>query len=504
MRGGWITGVVMVALLSGSAALAANSNSPTRQLLSISSTEFGGLPFRAYDQALSNSLSRQLTDPNAFINDPTNDTPLTPEQQKLLKVTNNLIYGSSNYTFTPAMNQFNNQDGYQAPGAPAPTVSQQRNIDFANNVLNGVVGNGRYSAGTAGRKEIISDYRQANGQGYLIGTQAGLIAIDDMRIGTWSHAKNASRMLGLGGSSIAGPVVQSYTGNPSSVMYESVVDNQFSNLIWASPFYIKHSMDDKDGYAGYDYDAKGVSLGFDHRFGNFLAGAAFTYSRGDYDEYDVRDDNTLDNYGFSLYGLYRAACSGFFGMVSGGYNYGDNDLRRWVTGAGVPGWQQNGNDTNSYYVGGTVGYDFSLSNCFTLTPSIGLYWEESRGKAFTSTGAIGNVAVSKFDNKAFIMPLELEASYRTRINECSSVGFGAFGGYTYDFKNDGASGSIRYDFIDALPIAVQGMQPGHSSWNAGANFRFDYKRFEGMLEYRYDGAKDYKAHRVSAELGVKF
>ncbi len=279
------------------------------------------------------------------------------------------------------------------------------------------------------------------------------------------------------------------------------MNNNFANRVWASPFYTWQDMGEKDNHEGYDYKAWGVSVGYDRAFGPVTVGGAFTYSRGDLDVDNVNDDNTIDNYGFSLYANYYA-CNGFFATLSGGYNYGDNDMQRYIT-VGNAGWQRDENHTNTYWVGGKVGYDWMVNSNFTLTPSIGLYWSESKGSDYTSTGVMGNLNYDKITQKSLMLPIDLMARYRVDLGCDSSVTFKAHGGYAYNFKKDGASGFMNYGF-DNSTVAINGAKPGRSSWNVGGGITYQRGRWDVGVDYRYDGRSKFDAHRISATLGVNF
>lgn len=292
-------------------------------------------------------------------------------------------------------------------------------------------------------------------------------------------------------------LIASNVSFPSSIMNES-----FVNRIWASPFYTKQDRDMRSGYYGWDYKAGGLSLGFDRWFGNFNVGAAFTYSRAKVSEDGANDDNKINNYSGWLYATYRA-CNGFFLNMTGGYNYGDNDMKRYI-GSTINRWQTASNHTSTWWIGGDVGYDFRASSNFTLTPSVGLYYLTAKSSAFAYQGAFVGAHVNEIKDKSLLLPVELTATYHSQLNECSAIDVNVSGGYTYNFKNDGAKGDMYYDYNPAYPIFIQGVKPGQNSWNIGAGLKYNYKRFDVGVDYRYIGGSDYKSHNVSATVGVKF
>lgn len=287
----------------------------------------------------------------------------------------------------------------------------------------------------------------------------------------------------------------------NSAMASAYMNNDLANRVWVSPFYVYQDMEKKDGYAAYSYKAYGGSLGYDRVFGPVTVGAAFTYSRGDYDEKGITDDTTIDNYGGSGYATYYSVCSGFWAGIAGGYNYGKNDLKSFDAIAND--WQVGKNHTNTYWAGGNLGYDFNLGPNWILTPSAGLFWSDSKSSSYNSTGPY-DMIVGKIKNKSLLMPLDLSATYTAHIDECSSVSVKVSGGYNYNIKNDGAEGSMRYNYAGSGSVFIQGVKPGRHGWNAGAGVKYTRNNIDVGVDYRYDGKKKYQGHRVSATIGVSF
>lgn len=280
----------------------------------------------------------------------------------------------------------------------------------------------------------------------------------------------------------------------NSAMASAYMNQNFANRIWVSTFYNNIDVDQKGSQvgSGYDYKAWGAALGYDHAFGDFTVGAAFTYSRGDYDAKGIHDDSSVDNYGVSVYGTYYN-CAGFFGSLYGGYNYGDNDIKMRDAGR----WAKGSPHSDSYWIGTELGYDFRVSESFTLTPTIGLLWMDSE----TSSYRIGGVRASSVDDKALLLPIDLAATYTHQLDDCSKIDLTVKGGYAYDFKNNRPDGVVS---VGGISSAVRGVSPGHHNWNIGAGVKYSNERFDVGVDYRYDTRKRYDSHFVSATLGIKF
>lgn len=279
------------------------------------------------------------------------------------------------------------------------------------------------------------------------------------------------------------------------------LNEYYSNRFWAAGLYNYQGLDKKDGYAAYDYRAWGGSVGYDRALGAFTLGAAFTYSRGEYDEDGLHDDNTIDNYAASLYASYFNCEYGFSASLYGGWNYAKNDMAQYD--AVNAGWQRGRNHTNSYWVGGDIGYDINLGESFTLTPSAGLLWLRAVGSEYRSHG-VYDMTVEKIRSRGLLLPVQLEAAYRVHNDACCSLTLKAAGGWAYDFKNDGGKGHMRYNHSEATPVLIQGVKPGRNNFNIGGGVTYNKRNFDIAVDYRYDWKTKYDAHRVSVTVGLRF
>lgn len=388
-----------------------------------------------------------------------------------------LIKGSKG-TFVPALQQV------LSGGAPAAFN------ESAGNIATVMTASGN---GTASGDAVVGALNILNGQSAAAGVDAANITVGEVGnvIAGRQDVLTAQRR-----------EASSQFGSDSA-MASAYMNRDFAKRIWAAPFYAKQEQKSKDGYQGYDYDAWGVSLGYDQAFGAFTVGGAFTYSQGDYDAKKVHDDNTIKNYGFSLYGQYYSACTGWFANIAGGYNYADNEWKRYES--ITANWQKGDNHTNSYWFGGSIGKDFAFgeNSNILVTPTVGLYYSHSTASAYNSRG-LADLAIGKLKGKSLTLPVNVAVSYRLDLDECSSLTFKLNGGYSYNFKKDGAKGNMRYDYAGADTIIVNGMENARHGWNAGAGVKYSYNQFDFGVDYRYDGKKKFSAHRVAATVGINF
>lgn len=392
----------------------------------------------------------------------------------------NIMMSHTNNTLVPAMAAL----GQAAQTGDAGAV--QMNAIFAN-VLNGT--------GIDGSVLTTSESEQ------VLRVMSGETAGSFAQVGQVTAAGLFSAMGGRADTIVAerSGMVEKFGSNAS--LASARMNSNFANRFWAAGFYQNQDMDTKDDYAGYKYKAWGGSFGYDRAFGPVTAGAAFTYSRGEFEQKGFHDDNKVDNYGVSLYANYYN-CSGFFADIYGGYNYGDNELKTWIPGAGV---LTGDNHTNTYWAGGRLGYDFKPNNSFTLTPTVGIYYSHSKSSAYTSSlNGLSAFNYNKISNHGWVLPIELTAKYKVDLDDCSSVTFSVTGGYNYNLTNKGARGSYGFAGVQDVTTTINGVKPGRSGWTAGAGVKYQRNRFDFSVGYRYDGKSKYDGHKVIGAIGVSF
>lgn len=288
----------------------------------------------------------------------------------------------------------------------------------------------------------------------------------------------------------------------------------FVSRIWASPFHNNINQRNKDNLLGYKYKMTGVTVGYDMMAGPVNVGAAFTYSKGDFDwNGPVADDNKIHNYGASLYAQYTTNL-GIFAAVDGGFNYGRNKWNNHLgalngpEGLAMNGWERGRNHTNSYWIGGTLGYDFKTCSDFSFTPTVGLYYQHAKSSGYDTrvdNDPLGEAFMvhGSYTQKSLLLPVEITAAYDRKISEDSKISLRATGGYTYNFMNKGTKGTSSIGGVSDT-INMRGMKSSRHTWNVGTGVNYNYKNFDIGVDYRYEAGKKYHDHSVTANVGVRF
>ncbi len=295
-------------------------------------------------------------------------------------------------------------------------------------------------------------------------------------------------------SGIANQLIGKRLGDLRSARSEICCDSNIINRFWASPFVTVHEESDREGYAPFRYKAVGGALGYDQSFGPLTFGGAAFYSRGRYQDkwsWGNGNTNTSDHYGLSVYGNWYVTEKVFFNGHAG-YQRSLHRIRRELVGANGD-YLTTKTHTGAWWLTGKAGYDFGPWRNVTVTPSIGLEYRRADNRGFTVSDSMGIpfLEVDTLKRHRFLMPVDVTAQYRLAVCDALSMTFRAGGGYTHDFNDRGAEGTMRYAGMNQS-VAIRNGKPKVDDWNVhlGANFTFR-ERWEFDADYRYEGVGGY-------------
>ena len=285
----------------------------------------------------------------------------------------------------------------------------------------------------------------------------------------------------------------------SDAMASAIVNSDHANRVWASGFGLWQDAGASGGDLGFRYDSGGIMAGYDRAFGPVMIGGAFGYTHGSFEDKAALDsDSKIDSYLVNISGTYNHQ-SGLFAGLMGGYLYTDYDMKSLLTLTGVR--QDSGYHANTLSIGAEAGYDWKPVECLVATPTIGIQYHNTR------TGRISGVltSVDRLREDALQLPVDLEVRYDFVTDGDRVIGLKANAGYAYNFKNDGADGTLTYNGVVNSPwVRVEGRRPGRHALNLGGGLKYSAGGFSAVVEYDYYARKDYDAHRVMGTIGVSF
>lgn len=293
-----------------------------------------------------------------------------------------------------------------------------------------------------------------------------------------------------------------------------------TNRFWVGGLGFWEDADQRDGFQGYKYDGYGFITGYDHLFGPVTVGAAFGYSRGDFEDKTGRaNDSDIKNYSFLLNASYNH-CSGFWGNLYGGYTYSDNNLKVGRTGYGADfdsagkytgynsyfGWMTSDYNTKTWDFGLDLGYDIRPIPNFRITPSVGIGYITSKAGAhdnnFATIGPVSRVDSLKYDTG--YAPIALDMGYDICLGDSAKLNLNANVSYTWNFSKKAPNAAVNYYGEDFGPVQAVSRTKGSGTFNVGGGFRVYVGKFDIGANYDYYKWADADGHRVTGTMGISF
>jgi hypothetical protein len=277
------------------------------------------------------------------------------------------------------------------------------------------------------------------------------------------------------------------------------------NRLWAGGFGVWADEDYSRNVYGYDYSAGGVSLGYDRLVDSvpgLTMGISGALSKGDLDNKDSYTRVDIDTVGVGLYGSYAFA-DGMF--VDGNFSY-SHSKNNYVTNV-ITGGQKHGDfSVNTFQFGLRTGTVYNYGT-FTLIPSIGLMFLNSRQNAFTEsvTGTSPVFAnwYSQRNDHQIDIPLLL------KVNTTFDTGSARITpelrlGWTFVAKKP--ENTMSYGFVGSNFSAInEGIKPKTNLFQVGAGLKVNAGSYlDVFFNYDLEAAKGFRSHNASAGLGFEF
>lgn len=290
-----------------------------------------------------------------------------------------------------------------------------------------------------------------------------------------------------------------------------IIEEDRQNRVWAAPFGQTASGEKRKGFEGYDYDALGLTIGYDRVFGSFIGGGSLSYIYGDYeDKSSLESRSRINNYAASLYGTVMLG-DGFYLTGSGSYMYGDHDmkeLRRNYAPNGQPNdmWNTANYGIHTWQAAIELGYDFKPSDKLTITPSAGFNYIHA--KAENHHEAWGGTAIGRYTGmtaRGKILPVRVDLDYKF-YDECETVvALTATAGFMHNLSDDKIDGTIYLNgFNNATPMSAYSRNSGRNTVTAGLGLRVNKGSADFNLNYDYLHRSQYDNHQLQALFGLNF
>jgi uncharacterized protein YhjY with autotransporter beta-barrel domain len=258
-----------------------------------------------------------------------------------------------------------------------------------------------------------------------------------------------------------------------------------------------------NGYSGFGYQANGITVGYDHAFGeNWIAGAAYGYSRTDLKFSGALAQADIGGQNLSLYAGWQDDGVYLQGILSGGRN--DYDQQRLVSAGSITRLAVSEHQGKTLGVSLAGGFMAGAGN-WSRGPYAVLHYVRTGEDAFLERGAGGiNLVMNarKFDalNTEFGMRAQHSAEFYdgVLIAELS-------GGWTHDFAIDDGVITAAYAGAPGTSFALQGQSIEHNGANFSAGLSYvDKNGLTAAVRYQGEVRASYQTHAVFGELRFSF
>lgn len=318
------------------------------------------------------------------------------------------------------------------------------------------------------------------------------------------------------GFSMGGVSVSSINAGSSMEAYAAVATHGYNCgwELWATPFASWAQLDKSGNSAGYDHDTYGLNIGVTKRFDKFYVGALAGFARGEFDADGAYAKHESDNWTVGLYGglnIGKLFVNSTVGYVWSEYDDEKFNIVYGANNAANPYlWRAKGknHDGRSWFADIKVGYDFELGGCWTVTPSVGFEYINSKSKSYKANAVnltdntIANQVIRFNESKATSARIPVMIKVARQIK---SVNVFAEGGYIRELHDSASTGSfIVPNGGGSYAWAMKGRKPEKDFGKVGAGLTGMVGRWNYGLRGDYEWSSDFDAFTLTGKIGVTF
>jgi uncharacterized protein with beta-barrel porin domain len=278
-------------------------------------------------------------------------------------------------------------------------------------------------------------------------------------------------------------------------------EGSLANRIWAGGFGAFTRQGNDNGDYGYDYDAGGFILGYDHHFGkNITVGVTGAYSHGRVEGNEGYSQTDIDTMNLGLYASYDPQ-GGFYAEGNLGLGFTWNDESEELFGDRY----RNGEyDTTSFQVGGNVGYAFLLPSAFRVIPTVGMQFIHVNQDDYQQTG---NGLPMWRDS---VSANYLEIPFAMRVNKTFDLGDGISltpelrAAWILEAKKDDVT--VRTGYVGSgESVMLLGANTGRNRGLIGAGMKARFNNsVDAFVDYNLEFRNKYLNHNIMAGMGLSF
>ena len=269
--------------------------------------------------------------------------------------------------------------------------------------------------------------------------------------------------------------------------------------LWAKPFMVSTSQDNKDKQSGYDFDAYGFTAGVDRKVGTLTIGLAALYASGEMEQKNKKLKSDMTTYGVGVYGSVTPHYSRTFMDFYALWSQTSNSTVRKVE--SLTETAKADFDITAYSVGADWGYEYMVTPNFIITPKIGIDYTSIQMDDVKEKGAFYTLTNLKGGDLTSIQtPIELKASldfgnplYRFKPE--------AHVRWTHEFGDTASKSTATFVKYNA-PFVTEGLNVDKDTFTVGGSLLWIYGLSELELKYDYDFSSSMTGHAVN--MGYKY
>ncbi len=274
------------------------------------------------------------------------------------------------------------------------------------------------------------------------------------------------------------------------------------NSLWIKTSYLTAKNEPDDGKFEFDIDTRGISIGRDYQYGDFLIGVSGGYSDSNIKYTNVVSEANTDTISLSAYGTYNAEKYYIDGILS--YSNHDYDISRLIE-AGALTETATGNyraDEYNIYISGA--YPIPINRTLNFIPLLSLQYSNYSQKAFQETGASSALAIAALDSDSLVSGVGFALE---KILEYPKWKFSPGLSFTWNHEYQDTVETVKARFAgfskNLGTFYAEGYEQGADSYALGLGIAaYKDKTSSLFLNYDLGMKKDFIAHSVTA--GVKF
>jgi outer membrane autotransporter protein len=274
---------------------------------------------------------------------------------------------------------------------------------------------------------------------------------------------------------------------------------------WFMPFYGSSTQKLRKGIAGYKNTAYGGVVGFDTKItDNTVVGLSLANNNSllKYKDAKSGDKTKLEGSAVSIYGATNLTSNWFTtGSLTVGTSQVKNSSKR-IHGA-TDEIAKSKNTARSFALDSRFGYNYSVNNCYTVTPLFGMTYQNIKNSAYKETGTTAqnlSVSMSKASDRLDAV-LGVKTSYLTKNFNGVLVTPEVHAFVKHDLINKNATQSIN---LGEIALSSKATKPVATEYNVGLSANVQYGFMEYSASYDADFATKRVGHQGSLKVRVNF